>query len=149
MPLTSIQCWHVHCEECWLRTLVRLLVTFLLSYRLFPLLWDTLFKSPWERCFLLYFKQCECCACRLSKPCCLTPHSSFVLSDFRLNRRDQSAVLPLAGSSAAVGTAIAHVRALCRGQPCLTVISCGASMQRGKAVRVEAKSTEICGMGSF
>uniref|UniRef100_M3YQ24 Ring finger protein 220 n=1 Tax=Mustela putorius furo TaxID=9669 RepID=M3YQ24_MUSPF len=23
MPLTSIQCWHVHCEECWLRTLVR------------------------------------------------------------------------------------------------------------------------------
>uniref|UniRef100_A0A8C7XBM0 E3 ubiquitin-protein ligase RNF220 n=1 Tax=Oryzias sinensis TaxID=183150 RepID=A0A8C7XBM0_9TELE len=20
-PLTSIQCWHVHCEECWLRTL--------------------------------------------------------------------------------------------------------------------------------
>lgn len=24
MPLTSIQCWHVHCEECWLRTLVRL-----------------------------------------------------------------------------------------------------------------------------
>ncbi|XP_076851956.1 E3 ubiquitin-protein ligase RNF220a isoform X10 [Brachyhypopomus gauderio] len=22
-PLTSIQCWHVHCEECWLRTLVR------------------------------------------------------------------------------------------------------------------------------
>ncbi|KAL6055732.1 hypothetical protein STEG23_006032, partial [Scotinomys teguina] len=21
MPLTSIQCWHVHCEECWLRTL--------------------------------------------------------------------------------------------------------------------------------
>ncbi|XP_054644779.1 E3 ubiquitin-protein ligase RNF220 isoform X2 [Dunckerocampus dactyliophorus] len=21
-PLTSIQCWHVHCEECWLRTLV-------------------------------------------------------------------------------------------------------------------------------
>ncbi|XP_049603492.1 E3 ubiquitin-protein ligase RNF220a isoform X3 [Syngnathus scovelli] len=22
MPLTSIQCWHVHCEECWLRTLV-------------------------------------------------------------------------------------------------------------------------------
>lgn len=24
MPLTSIQCWHVHCEECWLRTLVRM-----------------------------------------------------------------------------------------------------------------------------
>lgn len=24
MPLTSIQCWHVHCEECWLRTLVRI-----------------------------------------------------------------------------------------------------------------------------
>lgn len=23
MPLTSIQCWHVHCEECWLRTLVK------------------------------------------------------------------------------------------------------------------------------
>ncbi|TRZ02791.1 hypothetical protein DNTS_028827 [Danionella cerebrum] len=23
VPLTSIQCWHVHCEECWLRTLVR------------------------------------------------------------------------------------------------------------------------------
>uniref|UniRef100_A0ACB8F4Q4 Uncharacterized protein n=1 Tax=Sphaerodactylus townsendi TaxID=933632 RepID=A0ACB8F4Q4_9SAUR len=22
MPLTSIQCWHVHCEECWLRTLM-------------------------------------------------------------------------------------------------------------------------------
>lgn len=22
-PLTSIQCWHVHCEECWLRTLVK------------------------------------------------------------------------------------------------------------------------------
>ncbi|XP_067846219.1 E3 ubiquitin-protein ligase RNF220a isoform X1 [Heptranchias perlo] len=22
MPLTSIQCWHVHCEECWLRTLI-------------------------------------------------------------------------------------------------------------------------------
>ena len=21
-PLTSIQCWHVHCEECWLCTLV-------------------------------------------------------------------------------------------------------------------------------
>ncbi|XP_037391824.1 E3 ubiquitin-protein ligase RNF220 [Pygocentrus nattereri] len=21
IPLTSIQCWHVHCEECWLRTL--------------------------------------------------------------------------------------------------------------------------------
>ncbi|KTG40590.1 hypothetical protein cypCar_00018695 [Cyprinus carpio] len=21
VPLTSIQCWHVHCEECWLRTL--------------------------------------------------------------------------------------------------------------------------------
>ena len=21
-PLTSVQCWHVHCEECWLRTLV-------------------------------------------------------------------------------------------------------------------------------
>ncbi|XP_036410889.1 E3 ubiquitin-protein ligase RNF220a isoform X2 [Megalops cyprinoides] len=21
MPLASIQCWHVHCEECWLRTL--------------------------------------------------------------------------------------------------------------------------------
>ncbi|XP_044522203.1 E3 ubiquitin-protein ligase RNF220-like [Gracilinanus agilis] len=21
MPLTSIQCWHVHCEECWFRTL--------------------------------------------------------------------------------------------------------------------------------
>nr|XP_046148515.1 E3 ubiquitin-protein ligase Rnf220-like [Oncorhynchus gorbuscha] len=20
-PLTSIQCWHAHCEECWLRTL--------------------------------------------------------------------------------------------------------------------------------
>uniref|UniRef100_UPI00358E6DF6 E3 ubiquitin-protein ligase RNF220-like isoform X2 n=1 Tax=Myxine glutinosa TaxID=7769 RepID=UPI00358E6DF6 len=20
-PLTSIQCWHVHCEECWMRTL--------------------------------------------------------------------------------------------------------------------------------
>uniref|UniRef100_A0AAY5KHA0 E3 ubiquitin-protein ligase RNF220 n=1 Tax=Esox lucius TaxID=8010 RepID=A0AAY5KHA0_ESOLU len=20
-PLTSIQCWHVHCEECWLRSL--------------------------------------------------------------------------------------------------------------------------------
>jgi hypothetical protein len=20
-PLASIQCWHVHCEECWLRTL--------------------------------------------------------------------------------------------------------------------------------
>ncbi|KAL8178809.1 UNVERIFIED_CONTAM: hypothetical protein K2H54_056620 [Gekko kuhli] len=27
MPLTSIQCWHVHCEECWLRTLVRLLTS--------------------------------------------------------------------------------------------------------------------------
>lgn len=27
MPLTSIQCWHVHCEECWLRTLVRLLAS--------------------------------------------------------------------------------------------------------------------------
>lgn len=27
MPLTSIQCWHVHCEECWLRTLVRRLET--------------------------------------------------------------------------------------------------------------------------
>uniref|UniRef100_A0A8D0TGC6 E3 ubiquitin-protein ligase RNF220 middle domain-containing protein n=1 Tax=Sus scrofa TaxID=9823 RepID=A0A8D0TGC6_PIG len=25
MPLTSIQCWHVHCEECWLRTLVKTL----------------------------------------------------------------------------------------------------------------------------
>lgn len=46
MPLTSIQCWHVHCEECWLRTLVRLLATFLLTYRLLPLFWDTLFKSP-------------------------------------------------------------------------------------------------------
>uniref|UniRef100_A0A7M4FMS0 Ring finger protein 220 n=1 Tax=Crocodylus porosus TaxID=8502 RepID=A0A7M4FMS0_CROPO len=23
MPLTSIQCWHVHCEECWLRTLAQ------------------------------------------------------------------------------------------------------------------------------
>lgn len=23
VPLTSIQCWHVHCEECWLHTLVR------------------------------------------------------------------------------------------------------------------------------
>ena len=22
-PLASISCWHVHCEECWLRTLVR------------------------------------------------------------------------------------------------------------------------------
>uniref|UniRef100_UPI00358FFA51 E3 ubiquitin-protein ligase Rnf220-like isoform X3 n=1 Tax=Myxine glutinosa TaxID=7769 RepID=UPI00358FFA51 len=21
LPLTSIQCWHVHCEECWMRTL--------------------------------------------------------------------------------------------------------------------------------
>ncbi|XP_059847946.1 E3 ubiquitin-protein ligase Rnf220-like isoform X1 [Hypanus sabinus] len=21
VPLTSIQCWHIHCEECWLRTL--------------------------------------------------------------------------------------------------------------------------------
>uniref|UniRef100_A0A672LPL0 E3 ubiquitin-protein ligase RNF220 n=1 Tax=Sinocyclocheilus grahami TaxID=75366 RepID=A0A672LPL0_SINGR len=21
VPLTSIQCWHVHCEECWLHTL--------------------------------------------------------------------------------------------------------------------------------
>uniref|UniRef100_A0A8C4QC98 Ring finger protein 220 n=1 Tax=Eptatretus burgeri TaxID=7764 RepID=A0A8C4QC98_EPTBU len=21
VPLTSIQCWHVHCEECWMRTL--------------------------------------------------------------------------------------------------------------------------------
>ena len=21
-PLASISCWHVHCEECWLRTLV-------------------------------------------------------------------------------------------------------------------------------
>ena len=21
-PTTSIQCWHVYCEECWLRTLV-------------------------------------------------------------------------------------------------------------------------------
>ncbi|GFS18893.1 E3 ubiquitin-protein ligase RNF220, partial [Elysia marginata] len=20
-PLTSIQCWHVHCENCWMRTL--------------------------------------------------------------------------------------------------------------------------------
>uniref|UniRef100_A0A673U2W2 Ring finger protein 220 n=1 Tax=Suricata suricatta TaxID=37032 RepID=A0A673U2W2_SURSU len=33
MPLTSIQCWHVHCEECWLRTLV---------YSL----------PPWVRCLL-------------------------------------------------------------------------------------------------
>jgi len=41
MPLTSIQCWHVHCEECWLRTLVRLFSTFLLNYRLFPLFRDT------------------------------------------------------------------------------------------------------------
>lgn len=43
MPLTSIQCWHVHCEECWLRTLVRLLASFLLTCRLFPLFWDSLF----------------------------------------------------------------------------------------------------------
>lgn len=43
MPLTSIQCWHVHCEECWLRTLVRLLSAFLLTYSLFPLFSDTLF----------------------------------------------------------------------------------------------------------
>lgn len=43
MPLTSIQCWHVHCEECWLRTLVRLLATFLLTNRLLPFFWDTLF----------------------------------------------------------------------------------------------------------
>ena len=21
-PAASVQCWHVHCEECWLRTLV-------------------------------------------------------------------------------------------------------------------------------
>ena len=21
VPLTSINCWHVHCEECWMRTL--------------------------------------------------------------------------------------------------------------------------------
>uniref|UniRef100_A0A452HEQ9 RING-type domain-containing protein n=1 Tax=Gopherus agassizii TaxID=38772 RepID=A0A452HEQ9_9SAUR len=21
VPLTSIQCWHIHCEQCWLRTL--------------------------------------------------------------------------------------------------------------------------------
>ena len=96
-----------------------------------------------ERCFLLYFKQSECCACRLPEPCCLTPHSSFDLSEFHLSHHDESAVLPLACSSAAVGTAIAHVRALCRGQPCLTVISCGASMQRGKAVRIDAKSTGI------
>lgn len=36
-------------------------------------------------------------------------------------------------------------RCLCKsqGQPCLTVISCGASMQRGKAVRMEAKSPEF------
>ncbi|KAE8609973.1 hypothetical protein XENTR_v10011970 [Xenopus tropicalis] len=31
MPLTSIQCWHVHCEECWLRTLVRLCAVQLLA----------------------------------------------------------------------------------------------------------------------
>uniref|UniRef100_H2ZT24 Uncharacterized protein n=1 Tax=Latimeria chalumnae TaxID=7897 RepID=H2ZT24_LATCH len=31
MPLTSIQCWHVHCEECWLRTLVRLSISPLLN----------------------------------------------------------------------------------------------------------------------
>lgn len=43
MPLTSIPCWHVHCEECWLRTLVRLLTTFLLPYSLFPFFSDTLF----------------------------------------------------------------------------------------------------------
>ncbi len=30
VPLTSIQCWHVHCEECWLRTLVRR--TFIILY---------------------------------------------------------------------------------------------------------------------
>nr|XP_025036269.1 E3 ubiquitin-protein ligase RNF220 isoform X3 [Pelodiscus sinensis] len=37
MPLTSIQCWHVHCEECWLRTLVRHLATSSWVPRLLPL----------------------------------------------------------------------------------------------------------------
>lgn len=144
MPLTSIQCWHVHCEECWLRTLVRLLATFLLTCRLFPLFWDTLFKSPGGRvlfCFILN----NLSSVRADFPslAVLTPRSGFDWGEFRLSRHDQGGALPLACSSAAVGTAVAHVRALCWGQPCLTVISCGASMQRGKAVRMEAKSTEI------
>lgn len=96
-----------------------------------------------ERCFLLYFKQSECCACRLPKPCISKPHSSFDLNEFHWSHRDQSVALPLACSSAAVGTAIAHVRALCWVQPCLTVVSSGTAMQKGKAVRMEAKSTEI------
>lgn len=55
MPLTSIQCWHVHCEECWLRTLVRLLATFFLTSRLFPFFWDTLFKSPQGKVLFVLF----------------------------------------------------------------------------------------------
>ncbi|KAM7161877.1 E3 ubiquitin-protein ligase RNF220 isoform 2-T2 [Macrochelys suwanniensis] len=51
MPLTSIQCWHVHCEECWLRTLVRHSATF--SLTLLPLPRHVL---PVEERFLLDMK---------------------------------------------------------------------------------------------
>lgn len=62
-----------------------------------------------ETRFLLYFKQSECCACRLPKPCCLTPHSNIDLSEIHWS--DSSAVLSLACSAAAGGTDVARVRA--------------------------------------
>lgn len=80
MPLTSIQCWHVHCEECWLRTLVRLLTAFLLTFS--SLLRYFILDCHREGCFLLYFKQFECYACRFPKPGCLTPHSGFDMREF-------------------------------------------------------------------
>ncbi|XP_024922099.1 E3 ubiquitin-protein ligase RNF220a isoform X4 [Cynoglossus semilaevis] len=44
MPLTSIQCWHVHCEECWLRTLVRIDLTHTHTHFSAELLPKRLFK---------------------------------------------------------------------------------------------------------
>lgn len=64
-----------------------------------------------ESCFLLYFAQSECCACRLPKPCCLTPHSNIDWSEFRLSRLDSSAVLAIACSATTGGTDVARVGA--------------------------------------
>ena len=46
-PLASISCWHVHCEECWLRTLVSFIETFAPLLFIFrgPTHWIRLLKT--------------------------------------------------------------------------------------------------------
>lgn len=113
-----------------------------LSYFLADLLafsfltWYFILNHRRERCFLPCFEQSECCACRLPKPCCLTLHSSFDLSEFHESSWPKCSPAPCF-----LSCCHGDSHCLCKGQPCLTVISSGASIQR--TVRMEVKSTKI------